>query len=104
MSSTLHAIAGAVLGLSLTFAAYAADVTPTDSAPTPVQPAPRDTTKVPSMQPGNTPDNRSDEPVKDGSAHEDDANYRLALRECQPLQSPERERCIDKAKEKHGRM
>jgi hypothetical protein len=26
------------------------------------------------------------------------------LRECQPLQSPERERCIEKAKEKHGRM
>jgi hypothetical protein len=101
----MHAIAAAALGLSLTLAAYAAEVAPKDGTPPPVQTAPRDTTQVPSNeQPQMAPDNRSDETVKDGSAREDDATYNLALRECQPLQSPERERCIEKAKEKHGRM
>ena len=106
MSTTMQAISAAVLGLSLTFAVCAADVVaPTDSAPSPVQTEPRDTTRVPSNeQPQNAPEGRSDETVKDGSARDDDVNYRVALQECQPLQSPERERCIEKAKEKYGRM
>jgi hypothetical protein len=106
MSTTMHAISAAALGLSLTFAAYAAEVAPTDSTPSAVQTEPRDTTRVPSSneQSQGTPESRSDEPVKDGSAREDDVNYRVALQECAPLLSPERERCIEKAKEKYGRM
>jgi hypothetical protein len=105
MSTTMHALSAAVLAMSLALSAYAADVTPTDkSTPSPVQPAPRDTTQVPSTEPQSRPDNQSDETVKDGGARDEEANYLLALRECQPLPSPERERCIDKAKEKYGRM
>ena len=106
MSTTMHAISAAALGLSLTFAGYAAEVAPTDSTPSAVQTEPRDTTRVPSSneQSQGTPESRSDEPVKDSSAREDDVNYRVALQECAPLLSPERERCIEKAKEKYGRM
>jgi len=105
MSTIMHAISAAALGLTLTFAAYAAEVAPTDSTPSPVQAEPRDTTRVPSNeQPQGAPESRSDQPVKDGSAREDEVNFRVALQECAPLQSPERERCIDKAKEKYGRM
>lgn len=105
MSMTTHAIAAATLGLSLSLAAYAAELAPNDNTPPPVQTAPRDTTRAPSNeQPSNAPVNPSDETVKEGGSGEDDASYRIALRECEPLQSPERERCIEKAKEKYGRM
>ena len=104
MSSPMHVIAAAVFGLSVSLAAYAADVAPKDNTPAPVQPAPRDTTRPQSTQPQAVPDNRSDETVKDGSARENDTEYNLALRECQSMQPLERERCIEQAKEKHGRM
>jgi hypothetical protein len=109
MSATTQIISAAALALSLAFAAHAADVVaPTDSStPAPVQTEPRDTTRVPSDgQPQSVPENRSDEPVRDGSAREqeDDASYRVALQACEPLQAPERERCIEKAKEQYGRM
>jgi hypothetical protein len=51
---------------------------------------------MPQTQPGD--------PVKDGSAKEEGTEYELALRECEPLDSPERENCIERAKAKHGRM
>lgn len=105
MVSTRHAISAAALALSLSVAAYAAEVQPTDSAPSPVQTEPRDTTRVPTNEPPQgAPEHRSDEPVKDGSARENEMNYLGALQECAPLESPERERCVDKAKEKYGRM
>ena len=46
MSSPMHVIAAAVFGLSVSLAAYAADVAPKDNTPAPVQPAPRDTTRA----------------------------------------------------------
>jgi hypothetical protein len=104
MSIPKQALAAALLGLSVSLAAYAADVAPKEGTASPVQPAPRDTTRPQSTEPQAVPDNRSDETVKDGTVRDNDSEFNIALRECQPLPSPERERCIDKAKEKHGRM
>jgi hypothetical protein len=166
MFTPMHAISAAALALSLSAFAYAAEVSPADSTPAPVQEEPRDTTRVPAddqATPGmsqedydtamkecdqlsaaerracideanagmsdntpapvqeeprdsprvpstgesqDVPGQSAGEPVRDnpGSVQDDEVAYRAALKDCESLPTADRERCIDNAKEKHGRM
>ena len=60
MFTPMHAISAAALALSLSAFAYAAEVSPADSTPAPVQEEPRDTTRVP-----------ADDQAKPGMSQED---------------------------------
>lgn len=172
MFTTMHAISAAALALSLSAFAYAAEVSPADSTPAPVQEEPRDATRVPAndqatpgmsqedydtamkecdqltaaerracideanakmsdstAQSDNTPapvqaeprdsphvpstgqskdapEQSAGEPVRDnpGNVQDDEVAYRAALKDCESMPTADRERCIDSAKEKHGRM
>jgi hypothetical protein len=166
MFTPMHAISAAALALSLSAFAYAAEVSPADSTPAPVQEEPRDTTRVPANDqatPGmsqedyetamkecdrltsaerracideanakmsdntpapvqeeprdsprvpstgqskDAPEQSAGEPVRDnpGNVQDDEVAYRAALKDCESMPTADRERCIDNAKEKHGRM
>ena len=167
MFTPMHAISAAALALSLSAFAYAAEVSPADSTPAPVQEEPRDTTRVPAddqakpgmsqedydmamkecdqlsgaerracideanakmsentpapvqeeprdsprvpssgQSPDASPDQSAGNPVRDnpGTVQDDEVAYRAALKDCESMPTADRERCIDNAKEKHGRM